>query len=260
MSHVQPKRGRFAWSEVDDEDAAFLSDPRQGCTPQVHTSVIQSSSQINYRFYLVLNGEAPGIYFDWGYLKASIDLTNDMYKGFNNKAELLTAYRWFCLHYHRHPHDYQYDDFINPFSSPPLSPVALPNHASPSPKKAVPSIRSSSPTKHASSSKPKGTSSTTKSSKNPQLPPIAADPFTKMGSAFDNEESVQPQVQPKQKGKMTRLRHWVVVGEGSAMITTDRTKAQAEYRRLVVLEGESTLMFGTSDLEEAMRLYDSGAN
>ncbi|KAK7433706.1 hypothetical protein VKT23_020624 [Stygiomarasmius scandens] len=119
MSIVTPRKGRFAWTDIDINDAAFRADCRQGCTPALfETATVSSVSQTNYRFYLVLTGNAPGIYYHWGFLKSTIDLDNDVYKGFNNKAELLAFYRWYCLHYHHHRHDSEYDSFVNPLESP----------------------------------------------------------------------------------------------------------------------------------------------
>ncbi|THU86081.1 hypothetical protein K435DRAFT_868643 [Dendrothele bispora CBS 962.96] len=272
QQHVQPWRGRFAWNEINLDDTVFLSDPRTGCTPSVYRDIVfPTKAQNNFRFYLAVTGK-PGIYFDWGFLQQRISLKTDSYKGFNEKAEILAAHCWYCLHYHRHSHDSDYNSFVYPFTSPPSSPQAVcsPNSLPPSPTKSLPALsvlraRSVSPSKPGSSVVKPSKSTLPSDYKSPssrtnKFPkPQAVDPFTLMGNSFYHEEN-QP-VQDKGKAKSTiraTFKHWVVHGNNSAMITTDRYKADIEYRRLAALD-ESAVMFGTDVLDDALRVYDTGA-
>ncbi|THU93112.1 hypothetical protein K435DRAFT_861803 [Dendrothele bispora CBS 962.96] len=181
VQQVQPRQGRFSWSTVDLQDPTFVSDPRRGFTPPIFRNHVNSTSQVNYRFYLTVTGAQPGIYFDWGYLQQSIDVRQEQYKGFNSKADILATHRWYCLHYHRHSHDSDYDSFEYPFTSPLSSPIREPETLTPSPNKSPTRERSASPSKH-----PKSPSS--KSIGFPTQRPHA-DPFTLMGNAFYHEET-----------------------------------------------------------------------
>ncbi|THU88313.1 hypothetical protein K435DRAFT_866393 [Dendrothele bispora CBS 962.96] len=254
-SCVEPRKGRFTWNEVNPEDASFLADPRRGCSPHLYTEVVSTAraSQVNYHFYLLVTGTAAGIYVDWGLLKSSINTQNDIYKGFNDKSDLLRAYRWYCLHYHRHTHDSEYDSFVYPFDSPPSS---LVKYTSPSLPASVISSPIPSPTK-GPSSKSRSASPVKVSSPKSHCQ-AAIDLFMLMGNAFHKEKPTPPLLKQQDKGKgkeRATFRHWAVHSDSSCLITPDWVKAEVEYLRLVFQGNDSVVMFGTDDLEAATQVF-----
>ncbi|THU86103.1 hypothetical protein K435DRAFT_868606 [Dendrothele bispora CBS 962.96] len=239
--HVQPQCGRFKWKKVDPNH-------------------IPSASQINFRFYLIVSGPNAGIYCDWGFLHQTIDLSKNSFKGFNDKGSVLTHWRWYCLHYHRHEHDSDYDHFVFPFFSPihPSSNLDQSN-TSTSP---LSRVNSATPTLPTPAKAAKGSASPTKvstSKSRSKRQPI--DSFTLMGTTTAHRDDHDPSslLLSKEKEKVHSFRHWIVYGHSFGLITTDQGKAKQEYICLVAQGYESPAMFGTDDIDVAMRFYKTGA-
>ncbi|THU88946.1 hypothetical protein K435DRAFT_865776 [Dendrothele bispora CBS 962.96] len=261
--HVQPRRGRFEWKEVDPDDSAFLQDPRGGCTPPIFTDCLPSASQTNFRFYLVVSGPNAGIYCDWGFLHQTINFSKDSCKGFNDKQSVLTHWRWYCLHYHRHKHDSDFDHFVFPFSSPILPAGDL--DQSNSFTSSLSRANSATPTLLTPTKAPKGSTSPTKgSTSKPRSKHQPVDPFTLMGTTSGSvphrgDHIPSSLLLSKGKEKVRSFQHWVVYCHSFGLITTDPGKAKEEYLGLVAQGYKSPVMFGTDDIDVAMRFYETGA-
>ncbi|THU90020.1 hypothetical protein K435DRAFT_864674 [Dendrothele bispora CBS 962.96] len=90
------------------------------------------------------------------------------------------------------------------------------------------------------------------------------DPFTLMGTTTGSvshrgDHDPSSLLLGKGKEKVHSFRHWVVYCHAFGLITTDQGKAKQEYLRLVAQGYESPVMFGTDDIDVAMRFYETGA-
>ncbi|KAK7439198.1 hypothetical protein VKT23_017688 [Stygiomarasmius scandens] len=115
---------------------------------------------------------------------------------------------------------------------------------------------SSTPTKTTKASSSQNKASSSKSqAKCPQI-----DPFTMMGNAFCCEDETSPLLfsKGKKKAKASSFGYWVVRCHSFVLVTTDENQATQEYLRAVDLGSGSPVLFGTDDVDAAMRFKETG--